>query len=428
MNSKKTNSGYGIKDIDDDVEQALQQDASSATPTPPPPLTAEERRIQKLLAEGAYHLPNNQAWYQDFLQYICNNHPIFSVCFQSPLHPISKGMRAVGLLGSVMVGLVLTNIIYMWQLSTEDETEEPEEAIFQLSAGGFAVYNGTSVTYINDDNVVAKYTQFEISSTAMLVLWTVGSAAHSLFDSFLWYASSCQCCNDKDDDDDNNNQPQQPSKWRKYCNILIVIMVIVISTAATLAVVIRAMIEDSDSGQDSANAILGTMDKNNNNNNNTELSQLMNKDAATPLTNKKNYDFLQDYAIELVLAWFVWFFIIEGILFSGILSCGGRFFPNMLGGWPYEMKQEQKKKNSMDKTHPQPINVIRNSKNIAVESKKKNKRQGAQKKESVNDDSYINTKKMKKNKKTTKAPSTGTKSGKKKSITNNKGLKVKSLD
>ena len=74
---------------DDDEELGL-----SAVPG----LTPEERATQKKLGQGAYHLPGNSAP-QDFLQYIRNNHPLFATCCQSPLHPISRSMRAVGLLG-----------------------------------------------------------------------------------------------------------------------------------------------------------------------------------------------------------------------------------------------------------------------------------------------------------------------------------------
>lgn len=364
--SRKKKASEKVKvEVEADVEQPLPR-ASKDSATRPPSLMAEERRIQVLLGQGAYHLSSNKTWYQDFGSYVCNNHPLFAACFQSPLHPIGKGMRAVGLLGSICFGLVLTNAIYMWQLYGQDEEEDSDETIFVLSAGGFAVSNGTSVTYLNDDNVISQYAPgFEVSSTAMLVLWTVGSASHSIFDSLLWYASSCQCCL-VNDNSDIKTQSKTQSNLRKYCNILIVLLVVLVTTVATLAVVVRAMLEDDD-GSDSLNAMLA---QNDGNTTNPELSQLLSQNSAAPLKNKNNYGFLQAYAIELALAWFLWFFVIEGLLFSGVLSCRQRCFPSILGGRPYEVQQEQHElKAAAEATKV----VVRKSKCTTSKKKKKPK-------------------------------------------------------
>ena len=311
---------------DDDEELGL----SEAEPA----LTAEERAIQKKLGQGAYHLPGNNAP-QDFLQYIRNNHPLFATCCQSPLHPISKPMRAVSLLGSIMFGLILTNFIFMWQLYEQENDTE----IIKLPDGRYAVSDGAEYHVVGDDNHSAAQMlapSFEVSSTAMIVLWTAGSAAHSLFDTFLWYATSCACCGDMCHDAKKNGRSQSKrasfvSKGRRYCNIIIVVLVMLATAAATLAVVIRAMLQENDQSLES---VLSA-------NNATDLQGLL---ASEGVSDSNNYQFLQAYAIELALSWFVWFFIFETLFFTGVLTCGQRCMTSLLGGRPAEIKEEEEKR------------------------------------------------------------------------------------
>lgn len=335
----------------DDVEQPLSPSSAVLDEQ------EEEQRIRTLLGQGSYHLPPNTHWYPDLVQYTRNNHPLLAVCCQSPLHPISRGMRAVGLLGSVMIGLVLTNVIYMWQLHTQQEQQE-EEAILEVSAGGYL---------IGDDHLAAQYTpSFEVSSTAMIVLWTVGSAIHSIFDSFLWYISS-SCGGSSNNNHSNHNNPKGDNnndKLRKYCNVIIVLMVVLVSTAATLAVVIRAMTEANSNSSATTNATTSSSP--------AELQQqLLNANAtnasSSSLTDKNNYMFLQAYAVELALAWFLWFFVLEAILFSGILSCGQRCLPSLLGGWSYQVQQEREYQQQQE----QPKKRHRNSGSSSSSGKKR---------------------------------------------------------
>jgi hypothetical protein len=273
----------------------------------------QERQITSLLGEGAYHLPENN-WWQDWSQYVRNNHPFLAVCFQYKLHPIPRWMRGVGLFGSIMFGLVITNLMFIWQLSNEDEEDT---AVYKLPSGQIAVYDGTNVTYLDDESAVAQYT--EISSSGVAVLWTVGSLAHALFDSLIWYATSCSCCSG----DCNGRCGTFVEKSRRYCNVIVVIGVVLISGAATLGIVLRAMAEEDDT---SLNAM-------------AEADPQVAQDGAQLLSDKKNYEFLKAYSIELVLAWFAWWPVVEGLTFSGILSCGGRC--SLLGGRPLELKKEE---------------------------------------------------------------------------------------
>ncbi|KAL3926095.1 MAG: hypothetical protein SGARI_005716, partial [Bacillariaceae sp.] len=355
---------------DDDEELGLSEAAA-------PALTAEERAVQKKLGQGAYHLPGNNAS-QDFLQYVRNNHPLFAACCQSPLHPISRSMRAVGLLGSVMFGLILTNFIYMWQLYEQENDTE----IIKLPDGTFAVSNGAEYQVVGDDNSAAAQMlapSFEVSSTAMIVLWTAGSAVHSLFDTFLWYATSCACCGERCHGAKTNGPNQSKraslvSRSRRYCNIIIVVLVMLATAAATLAVVIRAMLQENDQSLDS---VLSA-------NNATELQGLF---ASEGVSDSNNYQFLQAYAIELALSWFVWFFIFETLFFTGALTCGQRCLTSLLGGRPAEIKEEEEKKRKAEakalrQSQKREASMAKKSKKKDVKPKRSSKSKTASKKSS----------------------------------------------
>eukprot|EP00339_Tiarina_fusa_P014337 CAMPEP_0117009748 /NCGR_PEP_ID=MMETSP0472-20121206/8766_1 /TAXON_ID=693140 ORGANISM="Tiarina fusus, Strain LIS" /NCGR_SAMPLE_ID=MMETSP0472 /ASSEMBLY_ACC=CAM_ASM_000603 /LENGTH=434 /DNA_ID=CAMNT_0004712103 /DNA_START=16 /DNA_END=1320 /DNA_ORIENTATION=+ len=324
---RKTNDA-NVEDVNDvdDIEHSKSSDSHA------PPLSPEERKLQSLLADGAYHLPGN-TWREDWRQYFGNNHPLLSPCFQHRLHPISKAMRAVGLFGSVMAGLVITNVFFLWFVDLEEQ-----EAVFELSAGGFAVQNGTSFVVIeNEDHVVAQYTSFEFS-TGMLILWSVGSATHALFDITIWYATSCSCLGKEEEEEEYedadyaDHDAEQPrpqtstslatwvARHRTLVNALVVTGVILIAAMASLAVVVRVAIEGGNDVDTSSLAAL--------------QSEGLDGEA---ITNKHNYEFLTSYAVELALAWFLWFPVVETILFSGVLSCGGRL--SCLGGRPAELRE-----------------------------------------------------------------------------------------
>ena len=392
---------------DEDIEQQkLQQQQQT-------PLTPLEEERRDALGQGSYHLPGNPTepnkWWKDYCQFFRNNHPLLAPCFQDKLHPISKPMRAVGLVGSLMVGLVITNVIFLWFIPNHDETSEDETdvAIFKLSTGGFAIQNGTSVTYydsqdsgggsggnggmppevaaaLNDQTTIEYY-----GSTELIILWTVGSLVHSLFDATIWYATSCSCLTsldgilcccffDKDNDgsdpdDDKNNSNDKTSqhhhhhrrrqgpigRWvndhRGWCNVLVIMMVVLVTAAATLVVMIRALDEATGgNGSESAQEVWNSVSTSGDPSTGVDAVVPMptNLEGAEPITDKENYRFLLSYAIELGFAWFVWFPLVETILFSGVLSCRGRNPIPGLGGRPAELRairaaeeEEERKRN-----------------------------------------------------------------------------------
>ncbi|CAB9506123.1 expressed unknown protein [Seminavis robusta] len=297
------------------------------------PLTPEEQHIQKLLGEGAYHLPGNTTWWSDWIQYFANNHPLFSACFQHPLHPISKWMRLVQIIGSIMVGLVITNIIFLLFIQNDNPQDELVSALKPKQS------------LDEKRQIIEDYTTVDLSP-GMLLLWTAGSAIHAVWDNTVWYATSCACI---------TADAVWVRKTKKFCNVLVVTGVIIIGAVATLSVVIRAHVEGG-----------GELD----------YSQLNNGAASNitqslvdskSISNKENYEFLLSYLVELVSAWFFWFPVIETILFSGVLArlCCCACGRELCGGRPGELQQEEE---DIEAQKEQPKN---NKKNQSTSNNKK---------------------------------------------------------
>jgi hypothetical protein len=125
---------------------------------------AQRRRFIRRLAARACHFPGN-TWYEDWTQYIKNTHLVFGIFFHHPLHPVTSRERCIILLGSVAVGLLLSNLIYLW----------------------FVHYN----IGVND-SVIHLYT-LDVTKL-MITLWTFGSFAHTIFDLSVWHIKACTLC------------------------------------------------------------------------------------------------------------------------------------------------------------------------------------------------------------------------------------------
>jgi len=306
----------------------------------------QEERLEEALAEGAYHLPGNESWCKDFGDYFKNNHPLLAPFLQHRLHPISRCMRFVGLLGSILFGLAMTNLIFIFFMYGKDDY-----VYFTMSAGGFEVTNGTSFTYL-DENGVAK----EIADTAtgvdvsngMIILWTVGGVSHAIYDELVWHATACNCAS-----------PGGRFEWlydyKHLGSLFVIVSVILITLATTLIVWIRMNIEHQD---EEAIASLAN-NTGINATNATAASTGITSDAVLQtnfdqLTDASSYEFLVAYGIELAVAWFLYFPLAQTILFTGILGCCGSIPLSCIGGRPYEVKKERqeleeamKKKNQL---------------------------------------------------------------------------------
>jgi hypothetical protein len=71
---------------------------------------AEEENLIRLLGMRSAHLPGNNL-YQDWIQFIKNNHPFFGLCFHHRLHPIDVKQRIYIFIASVSLGLFATNSV-----------------------------------------------------------------------------------------------------------------------------------------------------------------------------------------------------------------------------------------------------------------------------------------------------------------------------
>jgi len=260
------------------------------------------------LALRSYHLPG-YGYCDDWLQYFQNNHPLISLVCHHRLHPIKFPMRLVFLIGSIVFGLTLTNISWLWFFYSGTDEDEPVVTI-TLSGYGGGGSNSTVVAEGDDENAI-KITQ------GMLFLWTIGAALHALFDNTIWYITACVCCI-------KSRQHHRFKCWGSYCVIL---TVLVVTAIATLAVLLRVTLEQQQQEEDTMveEDALGVED---------DAVQIRFQDASS-------YSFLLSYSAEMVLALLVYYPIVGTILFSGILGCGK--LP-ILGGRPYEVMLEEKSK------------------------------------------------------------------------------------
>lgn len=262
-------------------------------------LTPEEREYKRLvipaLLNRAYHLPHNN-WCQDWMQYMTNNHPLFSICCHHRYHPISRATRIFALIGSVLFGLAITNIIYLAFVFTDSDYDK---AYVEIPA--------------NITNPQLDETADMISPTnGNIALWTVGGILHGTFDNLIWSLAACSCLKDSPFLD----------RYRGRATLLIFGLVIVVTAVATFAAALRAALDEDNVEQVSNYGLL--------NDNQVNLWQV---------ESVSDYEFVLAYLVELGLNYFVYYPVLGTLFFSGILSCRGRC--TFFGGRPYEVQVER---------------------------------------------------------------------------------------
>ena len=244
--------------------------------------------ITARLARRSYHLPGYTVK-RDYLQYLFNNHPILGICCHNSLHPLRYGRRILILLGSFAFGIAVTNAIYLWYAAVgRDASEE--------------------VLAINTD------TEHIALTHGALILVTVGSGLHALFDRFVW--GLAVCCSARN------------VRSGKRCNFgghLIVFIVMTIVAIATGVALVRVSVDD---GEIVAEGNSPTKE---------DVQHVLDFDNFK----WSDYAFVKAYAIEFSVSLFVYYPLIETILFSGILGCRSSAIP-ILGGRPGQMARERK--------------------------------------------------------------------------------------
>lgn len=267
----------------------------------------DEGVLIPLLARRSYHLPGN-TWWDDWLQWLKNNHILFGICLHHPLHPLETWERCLYLTASISFGLVATGTIYYLQTYHAQFMEQ--EIVVAPT-----IPNYLHITY------------------GMLALWTLGGAFHSIFDMVVWHVMACACCHPggRYGHTALSHRCKDAGSW-----MLVPIIAFLLGLAGYF-VLLRASndnndmvtqdpVDDYDDGDDgewryydddvAAAAALQNVDLDN-------------------IQGADDFAFLIKYAIELVLAWFVYFPVLGTVLFSGILGCNG-WLP-ILGGRPRDV-------------------------------------------------------------------------------------------
>jgi hypothetical protein len=258
--------------------------------------------IVPYLARRNYHIPGN-SWFQDWFQYVfANNHPIFGLCCHYKHHPVSNGTRILVFFGTICASLAIFNIFYLYFLWKDGNVKEA--ASFQTNitiVQGSEYFTLTSVTFDN----------YEIA------LWTLGAFIHSLYDMSIWTIAACAICAP-------GGALEQYSDKRWLGKFLTLFIVLATAGIATLLVIIRASVDENDIQNINSGGL---------------FDDTVNFERAL---DQAGYMYLRAWAIAFFLAVFVYNLIISTILFSGILGCGGDL--PILGGRPYDVKQEQIKR------------------------------------------------------------------------------------
>lgn len=204
-------------------------------------------------------------------------------------------MRIVNLVGSILFGLLITNIFWLWYVF--DETRNPNSALLTISLGE----TGSSSSGRTQETIAI--------TKGMFVLWTIGGVLHALFDNTVWYITACVWC-----------QPGQRLEnlhsYRWFGPYIVTFCVVIVAALATLAVLLRASVTSDGSAGDDR--------------------------VPIHVENKEAYSFLLSYVIELLLSLFVYYPLIFSLLFSGVLGCGR---VPILGGRPYEVWLEGRRRN-----------------------------------------------------------------------------------
>ena len=170
-----------------------------------------------------------------------------------------------------------------------------------------------------------QYTNVELEQS-MIFLLTVGSFVHSVFDMSIWYLMACFCFRPG-----GACQGGGGGGCRDSCRnlgIYVAVLVVLAVVAGATAVAVVRLNEDMQREPDTAAEAFAD----------SQLLDGSDGEAGDGTTNK--FAFLVGYALELVVALFVFYFITSTVFFSGLLGCGR--IP-ILGGRPYEIWKEKRK-------------------------------------------------------------------------------------
>eukprot|EP00526_Cylindrotheca_closterium_P014186 CAMPEP_0113651538 /NCGR_PEP_ID=MMETSP0017_2-20120614/27479_1 /TAXON_ID=2856 /ORGANISM="Cylindrotheca closterium" /LENGTH=338 /DNA_ID=CAMNT_0000564231 /DNA_START=591 /DNA_END=1607 /DNA_ORIENTATION=- /assembly_acc=CAM_ASM_000147 len=264
-----------------------------------------------LLAAQAYHIPGN-SWFQDWRQFMCNNHPLFGICLHHKLHPIKSCTRMIALIGTILFGLVMTNMFYLFYLSNP----EFDQIVMSVTADSGDVYTLT---------------------TGMLLLWTLGGGIHASFNLCLWYIAACSCCRAGGCCEARACCPS----FGKHLIRGVVLMIIVMTV---LVILMRIAI--GNAGNDTLDDETTSPSKNATDSN--AIDFFFTEEAWDfSVEGTEEFHFVLAYLVQMGLSLFVYYPVFATVLMSGVLGCNGRL--PLLGGRPYEVAQYKRKLQRMSK-------------------------------------------------------------------------------
>jgi hypothetical protein len=200
----------------------------------------------------------------------------------------------------------VTNIIYLWFLTQSEDGVDGEFASLALNANITIAKAGLSL-----DEVV--FTNYQIT------LWTVGTTIHCMFDLSVWFIAACGCCQ-------AGGSLECLHGFRWMGSYIVLFAVVVTAATASFIVVLRATLDDHPEIDAENITSAGLFD---------DAIVLGSTDSVD------SYRFLISWCIEMVLALFVYYFLVGTIFFSGILGC---YTLPFLGGRPREVALEEKER------------------------------------------------------------------------------------
>lgn len=236
-----------------------------------------------------------------------NNHPVFGICCHHPRHPIKTCTRIVALIGSLVVGLAITNFFYLFYLWNPQFDQEVLTVIGS---------EGTEWTL----------------TTGMLLLWTLGSSIHATYNFLQWRVAACACCR-------AGGLCERVACCPSFGKHMLRVLVCLIVVLAMLIILMRVAMTNVDSDQDeevdSNNIFEETVEEDGG------VNFFETDDAFKLKVNSaEEYLFLVGWLVEMILALFIYHPIGGTILFSGVLGCGK--LP-VLGGRPMELAAEERR-------------------------------------------------------------------------------------
>lgn len=167
-------------------------------------------------------------------------------------------------------------------------------------------------------------------TTGMLLLWTLGSSIHTAYNLLQWHIAACACCR-------AGGMCEKRACCPSLGKQLLRVLVLVIVSMAIIILLTRVAISNSKDeketrGQATSSPTAAPQDKN--------IHFFDDDSLEYEVHDASEFEFIVGYAVEMLLAFLVYYPMAGTVLFSGILGCGR--IP-LLGGRPFEVKAEEQR-------------------------------------------------------------------------------------